>query len=378
MFDPLDATTGWAAVQDAANLSVEATNFVQGAGGLKFDKNGTGTTTGIYRKKLLFPVDVSALAASLNEPLIKFRTYHANYTNVSKVWFRLVYRFSTAGAPDVYEQFEKASPSAGHNSVSVSFASPSTSLGSPQPYHRSRCQALELGIQMGAAANTITGVVFDIAEMVGTRGPSPSLWHGGGYYVPLPPLDAWDLNPIEQVQVNEAPQAIETQFLSRRDSVRIAMGQIRAVYEANAHVHGLEECLRRIAQYVSTNQGWGLAWPARELVNTTLSGAATAGDFSISLTSVKDLSFLGLDGTLETATAGLRIGPNASRQYDRVQAIGYSGTTVYLDRPLSWSHASGVGVYSARYYPNLAKVSPEHAVSEAQQVRFELTAREAA
>lgn len=383
MLDPLESITGWTAVAQVANIAAEASTVKQGAAAIKFDKNGAGATEGSYLKKHACPIDVQSLRDTLSVPTVKLRTYHANYTNVAHVAARFVYRYTTAGVPDIYDDFRilKASLSnSTWNTLSVELKSPTNSIGSPTAEHRSKMVGAGLVITMDAAANTIVGVIFDALEIVAASGTAqPGCLIFGNQRLITPPLDTWNRLLPEQKRVNEAPQAVETIFLARSVGIQIGMMQVRSVHRPLSQVHTLEESLRRFAQYAAANQGWGVAFPAGELIDTTLNGAVAAEALSIIVTSATEFSFLGLTSTIEAGYADIRIGPNASREYEWCRAIGVSGTTVYLDRPLQFAHASGIKVRSAGYYPSMASLSNDFPVQEGgKSVRFDLTARETA
>lgn len=382
MLDTFDTITNWATVAQTANITLNTTTFTQGTGALEVDKNGTGAAEGSILKKLQAPIDLESIRSNvLNTPTVKLRTYHANYTNVAHVAVRFVYRLTTAGVPDVYDDFRilKASLSnSTWNTLSVALGSPTSSTGSPTAEHRSKLIGLGLVITMDAAGNTITDVLFDALEIVGASGTAPlGVLIFDAERVLLPPLDTWNRLMTQQAQVNTAPQAMETLFLERQQGIHFGLQQVRAVHRALSQIHTLEESLRRFTQYAAANQGWGIAYPAGELINTTCSGSA--GGMSITVASNVDFAFLGLTGTQEAGYADIRIGPNSSRQTEWARAIGYSSTTVYLDRPLRFTHASGTAVRSAGYYPSLGLLDASPPIQESgSAVRFECMARETA
>ena len=380
MLDTFDAVTDWSAVAQCTAPSLDTTTFIQGTGAMKFSKNGTGAASGYVQRKLKIPIDVQT-ARSMPSAVVKMRLNHANFTNVSSIDVILCYRFDTSGAADVTETFRISSFAGGWNTLSVALKAPTADSGNMSDERRSHCIAYKIGVNMAAAANTLTDLIVDALEIVSSDSSVAPLSaiEIDGHRLVGPPFNIWNEQVPEQKRVNEAPQAVETVFLSRAVGIQAGWEQVRAVHRAQSKVHTFEESLQRAAQYMAANQGWSLAYPAGELINTTLDGVVTAGALSIVVASATEFTFLGLTSTLEAAIADIRLGPNASRQFECNRAIAISGTTVYLDRPVRFSYETGKAVRSAGYYPNLALNEGEFPLKRTgKNVSFEINAREAA
>ncbi len=377
MLDPFDSITNWATgTADTANLALNNTTLTQGTGSVEFDKTGTASAQASIVKRLPVTIDIQSLQDTIPGATVKMRFRHANFTNFAAVFVVFEYRQSLS----VYDRFDFSGGfSAGAwNTLSVALASPSFTSGTPTKEHRSHCIAIYVYAQMNDVANTFSDLLVDALEIVGTAGqPQPGCLIFDDERLLTPPLDIWNMNPQEQTLINSAPGAMSTMFLERYQSIEFGLLQVRAVHRPQSKIHSLEESLRRFAQYAAANQGWGLAFPAGELIDTTLSSAASERDSTISVASATEFSFLGLTASLEAGYADLRLGPNSAREVEFVRAIAISGTTVTLDRPLKYAHASGATVRSAGYYPSLGKLESGHAVQASDRaVSFRVKARE--
>jgi hypothetical protein len=381
MLDPLDSVTGWAAVAQASAVTLETSTVTQGTGSAKWSKSGTGAAEGSVMRKLQAAIDVQAFLTIVQGATVKAKVRHANFTNVSSVAVRLVYRLDTSGVPDVYDDFRLSSFSGGSwNSLSVALKSPTASVGSPTDEHRSKCIALAMVCTMAAAANTVSDLLWDAIEITATASTAqPGCIIFNGERILTPPWSIWTPDLAQDVRVNEGPQSVEANLLARFATLNAGIPQVRMIYRPQSEVHTLEESLRRFGQYAAWNPGFGVARDAGQLIDTTLGGAASAGATSITVASATEFAFLGLTGTQEVGYADLRIGPSAARCYEWCRAIGYSSTTVYLDRPLRHAYESGKAVRSAGYYPSLAMRDGGMPVRlTGSAVHFEFLARETA
>lgn len=384
MLAPLDTAAEIAKYSNAGQCdapTLETATVLQGAGALNMNKTGSGSATGTIRRKFSMPIDIRAITAALRAPALKFRVYHSSWSaNVQKVFVRLLYRFDTTGVPDIYDQFDKAAPlTNGDWTVgSVALGTPSsTSATVPGNMHRSMCQGIDLGVVMANAADTTSNIKWDAIDIEAEEGTAqPAVLVCGADRVLIPPFDTWRRTLLGATQVVEAPEAAETNFHERKEMLDIGLGSTREVNEDESFAFSLEETLRRFGQYAEENNAFGVAWPAKQLIDTTVNTLAVVDSPSIVVASARDFAFLGLTGTLETKFADIRIGPSDGRNYEVCRAIGYSGTTVYLDRPLRFAHEVGTPIRSMRYYPSMVKVSEGPAVTEDACVPFHLQCRE--
>lgn len=383
-FDTVAEVAKYSPAQQAGSIAHETTTVLQGAGALSMAKSGVAGTVAIARRKFSIPIDIQRLRDSLRNPFLKFRAYHTAWSasNVTKIWVRLVYRYSTAGVPDIYDQFDLLAAGLTNSQWSVgsvSLKTPSSSSGhiADPRMHRSLCQGIDLGIETTNNADTITNVKWDAVDIEAEEGTAqPGVLVAGVDRLMVPPFDVWKRTLMGGVQVVDAPQASETNFIERREDLEVGLGSVREVYNALTNAHGLEEGLRRFGQYMEENNTFGVAWPAKQLIDITVGTANAAEATSIVASQSRDFGFLGLDGTLDTKFADLRIGPNDSRNSEVARAIGFSGTTVYLDRPLRFAHEVGTPIRSLRYYPSLTRTGDASPVSEDNPVRFTLSGKE--
>lgn len=368
MLDTFDSITGWAAGTDTANIAAETSTVNQGTGSLEFDKTGSSGTTATITKKLGVPWDLEGLRGEGRGIACDFNT--SDFSDFAKVSVRLVFRFNSSGAPSIYDQWDLSSlTDAQWNTLSGTLASPDSSTGSPTSALRRLVCGYQIVATMNNAANTFTDLFVDALRLTGKP-------HGvlifDGERLPVPIFDTFRTFREDKTKTNEAQTAMETIPLMAKEGVELGFKQVRHTNGESVWTHTLEDALRLFDQYAASNHGWGVALPANELVDTTLASAASAGDLSISVSSATDVAFL-------SDVCDLRLGPNDSRNVERVRVVSRSTTTLYLDRPLRYAHESGTAVRSMRYYPSLGKRGEANALRETgSAVAFDLKAVETA
>lgn len=372
MFEVFQDHTEWTLGGDVGTAATETTNHLQGTGCLDLDKDGTSTALGTATKKLRCPWDLRHYILASQSRNLKVRVYHADFTNLDAFRFRLVFRFDSSGAPTIYDTFEFTSfTGAQWNTLSLPVNSPTSSTGSPTSAHRAMVVGYQIELEMGAAANTLTTLLVDAAEIDGASPPAAALIYDQSTLL-LPAFNVWNRLRREEMLQLIAEEASEITFLGGKEGIRCGVEQARATTAADAYLYGAEDYLRTFGQIAANENGWGAAWPANERVNTTISVAASQGATSLTLASTKDVALLG-------DACSIRLGPNDSRYVERAAIVSRSGSVVTLDRPLAFAHESGTAVRSLNYYPSLAKMGTEHAVTETgKAVRFEIEAVETA
>lgn len=382
MIDAFDNVTDWTAVTDTSGIALDTTTFIQGTGCLKFNKSGTGTATGVVRRKLRAPFDYATVRRYMPRGSVKMRHMLSSVSDHISTKFEFVYRVDSAGAVEASEAWTFASLSAGTwNSLVLGFGA-ATQTGSVTDAMRSRVIELRITVTLDDPAATLSDIRCDAWQFIhedpasGVIRPAPLglVIFDSTQRLLLPPFDVWQRSQPDEVKTNATSTQIEKHFQRRNEQVRFGHWQVRNVYE-ESNVHSLEESLRRFDEYASRAVDWKLSRDANQLVDTTLSSGASAGAMSVALTSVVDLEFMGLS-TPHLAYADLRIGPSTSRRYEACRATGVSGSTVYLDRPLCHTYLAGAKVRSYGYYPAMGKMSEGPSVREEDRVVFDMTARE--
>lgn len=356
MLETFEDYTQWAQITayPAANISQDTTNHVQGTGGVAFDKTATSSDScAIYRRRgapqCLTPWRGLGLLLTLEH-------YHADYTGFDAVYIRLVYRYNSSGSADRFDVYRFTSYSAGANQSQLSLDAPTSTSGTaPTALERDNLIAVEVFVETASTSTTFSDFVVSALYL---EGVSASLLRFDGELLLTPTMDTWSRFRDERTVQNEAQTAAETFLVSAKNGVQFGLRQARNVRDQARRVHTDEEALAIFSEYAAASGGWGVAYSANELVDTSLSGAASADSVTIDLTSVLDLTLIG------TAGVELRIGPNDSRQTERVRVISESSGTVLLSRPLRYAHESGTPVRSVDYYPNCIKRSQQPALQE--------------
>ena len=355
MIETFDSLTGFVADVDADNLSIDTTTKKQGTGSLKYDKTGVSTTAGAVLKTFGCPIDIAALKLAMPSATMSMWWNHADFTGVILVEFRLIYSYDTSGVPAAYDRWSLVGPTAGWSEITGTLSAPDATTVSSEE-QRSHC----IGLFINAAkSGTYSDMIADALTIKpGTGDALPGLLVFDSNRLMLPPFDTFNRNSDQNAKLNVAEAATERVLISRKQGIEFGLNQARNVWEAGAMVRGLEDHLRLFDQYAGENQGWSVSRDANAIADTTLSGAAAAGDLDIDLTAVTDLSYIG------SAGMDLRIGPNDARQYDRVRVLSIDTLKVYIDRPLRFAHESGTKVRSANFYPSCAQTSSGSTVRE--------------
>jgi hypothetical protein len=377
MLATFEDETLWIAGTDTANVAAQASTVFMGSQATEFDKTGTSGTTATITKTLKVAMSVSAFWQSPR--LVKLRLHHADFTNVSKITLRLVYRHDSSAAPDRYDDYEIASGAltgGQWNTLSVDLTTPDAQSGTPPTAaDRDRLQALAVICTMGASGNTISNLIVDAAEITSPGNlPKLGVIVFDSTRILVPPFKRWLQELQVSSQVNIAEQAAERLILTVKAGVSFGWDQIRHTYHgSDSALRGLEDSLGYFAQYAVANNGWAIARRSDRVIDTTLTSAVAAGALSIPVASVTDITNLHSDVT------ELRIGPNDSRQYDWVGVVSRSSSTLYLDRPLRYAHESAVAVRSLEFFPSCAYTGTGWPLTPTpDEVRFSMSALETA
>lgn len=374
MLDTLDDVTNVVAGTDTVK-ALNTSGHLQGTGCLEVDKTGTAGTTATVTRKFGIPQDLTTLLALVKGGLtIKARFKHADFSGFTQIALRIVYRFNSSGTPTIYDEYRLTSfTGAAWNTLSKDLSSPDSSTGSPTTLERSLCTGWQIVATKGTTA-TFADLLVDAIEIVPTgSGLAPmAVLILGAERVLLPPLNVFNRTRAEGVITNKMENAVEQLFMSGDELIEFGLKNARRAAKDTHQIHTLEEALRLAGQYMR-GPGWGVAWPATELVDTTVATLNTALDTSLVVASSTEFAYLGDPAGLE-----LRIGPNDSREVERVRLVSRSSTTLTLDRPLRFAHQVGTPVRSVGYYPNLAMVSGFPVNETGKAVDFNVKAIEAA
>lgn len=353
MIDRFESVTGWAAGTDTANIALETTTVREGAGALAFDKTGTSSTSSFVVKKLGVPIDIQEFRAGYT---LKLDHYLADYVaaDINSVTVRLIYRYDSSGAADRYEDFsdlrsDGAYTDADWNTLSVDLNNPTAASGTPPTDAERRfLVSLLIGVTVDDTADTFTDFLVDNLRLVPKTGYSPlAALLFDNCCLPIPTFDEWSPNREDRTQMNKAEAASDSTYLGGDEIIRAGIRQVRHIHDQNSQIHTLEDSLQLFDQWAAANQGWGLAFPAHATLDTTIS-AASALALSVTLASAIGFDAVGFP-------MDIRIGPNDSRNVERLRALSRSGTTLYLDRPLRYAHEALTPIRSLGYYPSLAK-----------------------
>lgn len=359
MLETFETVAQWESIAatPAANIAANTANNVQGTGAVEFDKTNTSVNqSGIIRKR---SVPQSLRPWRGLGLLLTLRHYHADYTGMTAVSVVLVYRYNSSGVPDRFDTYQFTGMTAGANTSTISLDAPTSSSGTP-PTDLERASLAGVGIVVTTSATSTTFANF-VASSLHLASANASLLRFDGELLLTPPMDTWSRFRDEKTIQNEAQTAAETFLVSAKNGVQFGIRQARKVYDQGQRVHPEEESLALFSEYAAASNGWGVAYSATELVDTTASGAVSAGGVTLPLTSVLDVNLLGPAGV------ELRVGPNDARQSERVRVVSVSSSTLTLSRPLRYSHESGTPVRSVDYYPSCAKRSQSPALQETGQ-----------
>ncbi len=154
--DTFDATTGWAGSTDVSGLATSDDNF-SGSKALTFDKSGTSEVLGSIIKTIT-SVDLRThVSGHLIQPVIKL-------TSIAQVDHVFV-RIGTDLSNYTEYRWEAADLVASWNVLALNIAQredPITGTGIVS----SAITYLEVGVVMGAAGNTLTGIVVDAVTVL--------------------------------------------------------------------------------------------------------------------------------------------------------------------------------------------------------------------
>jgi len=358
----MDSLIGWVPGAAVTNLELSTTRQ-QGTNSLEIDKDATAQSPVFVTKLLPAAVDVQQLIVSLDDPHLRFRSHHVDFTNIASVAVRLGYRLDGSGIPDIWDEYEIAAPAAGWNALDLRLLAPTAQSGTPStPELRRQLLALQLRATPTAPGATFINLKFDAIE-IRSQG---NVRHGAvlifdGERLQVPPLDSWIRNHKEDASFKQAKDAFQRDFRARDERIRFGLKRARFVGNESDLFRHLEESLRYFSQFVARSKGWGVAYPAHELVDTTLTADTSVRGRTLPLADSTDVEFLG------DAGVSLRVGPNLFDEVEMVKVKSRAGLVVTLEQGLKMPHTTGVKVRSAGYYPSLGKISQGPALQETGQ-----------